>query len=177
MWRTLITRKRFGFGYGESEDPKAGSMATFCALCAQPGINLPADWRLYKNRWVIVIATWKLPTFHFSKNLFMRGFMMDGNFQAEHMKMRNPENDVPLSDGAGFMVSKKPYELHLKSAVERRQVRSISHISAGIFSRFDRGQRVMITARSTTKTSMAAILNPLELGLRHACMGPLCQTL
>ena len=43
--------------------------------------------------------------------------------------MKNPENDVPLSDGAGFMVSKKPYELHLKSAVERRQVRSFSYIS------------------------------------------------
>jgi hypothetical protein len=51
--------------------------------------------------------------------------MMDGNFKAEHMKMRNPENDVPLSNGTGFMVSKKPYELHLKSAVERRQVSSI----------------------------------------------------
>ena len=47
---------------------------------------------------------------------------MDGNFQAKHMRMRNPENDVPLSDGAGFMVSKKPYELHLKSAVKRQQV-------------------------------------------------------
>ena len=47
---------------------------------------------------------------------------MDGNFQAEHMKMRNPENDVPLSDGTGFMVSKKPYESHLKSAAKRQQV-------------------------------------------------------
>jgi hypothetical protein len=150
MWRSLITRKWFGFGYGGSEDPKPGSMAIFCALCAQPGINLPEDWELYENRWVIGIATWNLPTFHFSKNLFMRGFMMDGNFQAEHMKMRNPENDVPLSDGAGFMVSKKPYDLHLKLAVERRQVRSISRILAGICSCFDRGQRVMITAWSTT---------------------------
>ena len=35
----------------------------------------------------------------------MQGFMMDGNFQAEHMKMRNPENDIPLSEGTGFMVS------------------------------------------------------------------------
>jgi hypothetical protein len=60
----------------------------------------------------------------------MRGFIMDGNFQAEHMKMRNPENDVPLSEGTGFMVSRIPYELHLKSAVERRQVRSISGFSA-----------------------------------------------
>ena len=70
----------------------------------------------------IGISTWKLPTVCFSKNLFMRGFMMDGNFQAEHMRMRNPENDVPLSDGAGFMVSKKPYKSHLKLAVERQQV-------------------------------------------------------
>jgi len=73
----------------------------------------------------IDISTWELPTFFFSKNLFMRGFMMDGNFQAEHMKMRNPKNDVPLSDGTGFMVSKKPYKSHLKLAAERRQVSSI----------------------------------------------------
>ena len=52
----------------------------------------------------------------------MWGFMMDGNFKAEHMKMRNPDNDVPLSDGTGFMVSRLPYEAYLKSAVERQQV-------------------------------------------------------
>ena len=95
----------------------------------------------------ICIATWKLPTSCASQNLFMRGFMMDGNFQAEHMRMRNPENDVPLSDGAGFMVSKKPYEAHLKSAVERRQVRPISRISAFVRSCSDRDQRAMITAQ------------------------------
>ena len=74
---------------------------------------------------------------------------MDRNFQAEHMRMRNPENDVPLSDGTGFMVSKEPYKLHLKSAVERHQVRSISCISEGVCSHSDRDQRVMITAQST----------------------------
>jgi hypothetical protein len=93
------------------------------------------------------IATGKPPTFCSSKNLFMRGFMMDGNFQAEHMKMRNPENDIPLSDGAGFMVSKSPYELHLKSAVDGRQVGTISRISAAIYSRSDRDQLATITAR------------------------------
>jgi Kyakuja-Dileera-Zisupton transposase len=60
----------------------------------------------------------------------MRGFMMDGNFKAEHMKMRNPDNDVPLSDGTGFMVSRLPYEAHLKSAVEKRQVSIVSGFSA-----------------------------------------------
>ena len=52
MWRALVTRKRFGFGYGENENPKPGSMAVFCALCAQPGINLPENWREYENRCV-----------------------------------------------------------------------------------------------------------------------------
>jgi hypothetical protein len=77
----------------------------------------------------------------------MRGFMMDGNFQAEHMRMKNPENDVPLSDGTGFMVSKELYKAHLKSAVERRQVNSISRVSAGICSLSDRDQLAMTTAR------------------------------
>ena len=95
----------------------------------------------------ICIATWKLPTSCFSQNLFMQGFMMDGNFQAEHMRMRNPENDVLLSDGAGFMVSKKLYEAHLKLAVERQQVRSISCISAVICSCSDGDQCAMITAQ------------------------------
>jgi len=40
---------------------------------------------------------------------------MDGNFQAEYMRMKNPENNVSLSDGTGFMVSKKLYKSYLKS--------------------------------------------------------------
>ena len=70
---------------------------------------------------------------------------MDGNFQAEHMKMRNPENDVPLSEGTGFMVSRIPYELHLKSALERQQVRSISGFSARTSSPLNRNRHAMIT--------------------------------
>jgi hypothetical protein len=96
---------------------------------------------------LIHIVPWKAPTFGFSKNLFMRGFMMDSNFQAEHMKMRNPENDIPLSDGAGFMVSRKPYESHLKSAVKRQQVCYLFHISACVCSGSTRDQHATITAR------------------------------
>ncbi|KAF8262965.1 hypothetical protein EI94DRAFT_1773065 [Lactarius quietus] len=106
QWRVLISQKKFGFGYSGNEGQKPGLMAVFCALCVQPGINLPENWREYEN----------------SNILLMQGFMMDGNFQAKHMKMRNPENDVPLSKGTGFMVSRKPYELHLQLALERRRV-------------------------------------------------------
>jgi hypothetical protein len=149
QWRALISRKRFGFGYEENEGTKPGSMAVFCALCAQPGINLPNDWKEYENRYVKRhqrrIAAEIL--YFFSKVLFMRGFMMDGNFQAEHMKMRNPENDVPLSNGTGFMVSRVPYELHLRSALERRQVSSIYAIYAVGYSCPKRDPHAMITAQ------------------------------
>jgi len=72
---------------------------------------------------------------------------MDGNFQAEHMRMKNPENDVLLSDGTGFMVSKEPYKSHLKSAVERWQISSISRVSAAIHLLSDRDQLAMTTVQ------------------------------
>ena len=75
---------------------------------------------------------------------------MDGNFQAKHMKMRNPENDMPLSDGTGFMVSIKLYKSHLKLAAKRQQVSFISCISASIRSSSTRGQHAMTTAQLTT---------------------------
>ena len=70
---------------------------------------------------------------------------MDGNFQVEHIRMKNPKNNIPLSNGTGFMVSKELYKLHLKLVVERRQVSSISCVSAGICSLSDRDQLVMTT--------------------------------
>ena len=129
----LTSQKQFGLGYGINEEQKPGSMAVFCALCAQPGINLLENWREYKNRYVNRCLHLLPANIYSSKILFMQGFMMDGNFQAEHMKMRNPENDVPLSKGTGFMVSQKSYELHLQSAFERWQVCSVLVFIQGEF--------------------------------------------
>lgn len=58
----------------------------------------------------------------FSRWVYTRGYAMDGNFSAEHMKMRRPENDVALSDGRQFMVSEKRYKRHLNVAVESKTV-------------------------------------------------------
>lgn len=49
--------------------------------------------------------------------------IMDGNFTAQHRKMKNPEDDVRFADGHGFMVEDAPYREHLKTAFRRRQVR------------------------------------------------------
>ena len=48
--------------------------------------------------------------------------MVDGNFTAQHMKMRKPENDVPLSDGLGYMVANKPYQEHISLAANNEEV-------------------------------------------------------
>lgn len=52
--------------------------------------------------------------------------MADGNFKLEHMKTKHPEEDVWLSDGQMFMTAESPYQAHLATAVEVKQV-SISH--------------------------------------------------
>ena len=41
---------------------------------------------------------------------YTRGFIMDGNFKAEHLHDQNSDNQVLLMDGLGFMVSQNPYK-------------------------------------------------------------------
>jgi hypothetical protein len=48
--------------------------------------------------------------------------VVDGNFTAEHMHMRNPSDDVELTNGTGYFVQRAPYEEHIKEAVEVKQV-------------------------------------------------------
>jgi hypothetical protein len=54
---------------------------------------------------------------------YMCGFMFDGKFTAEQLKMKNPEDDVHLTDGDAFFTTRKPYYDHLKVALEIREVR------------------------------------------------------
>lgn len=48
--------------------------------------------------------------------------MVDGNFTAQHMKMRKPEDDIPLSDGLAYMVANEPYQNHIKQAANNEEV-------------------------------------------------------
>ena len=43
-------------------------------------------------------------------------FVIDGNFTAVHLRQKNPENDVFLSDGTGYMTGRKRYLNHLRAA-------------------------------------------------------------
>ncbi len=54
----------------------------------------------------------------------MGKFMIDGWFKARHLRMKYPEDDVPIADGHGFMVTDAPYQKHLAGAVTHTQVRT-----------------------------------------------------
>ncbi|KAI5987303.1 hypothetical protein EDD15DRAFT_2389608 [Pisolithus albus] len=94
QWRLLKLLKWNGFKQ-TMDRPSQGDLALFCAACPQPGIN---------NIFIIPIS-WK----------FTRTVVMDGNFKAEHMHEKRPDDQVWLMDGRGFMVTHPPYQAYLKA--------------------------------------------------------------
>jgi hypothetical protein len=62
---------------------------------------------------------------------------MDGNFTAEHLKMANPEDDVRLRDGAGFLATDQPYKDHLAVAIEIKEVGPLSEFSRSATERIE----------------------------------------
>ena len=49
----------------------------------------------------------------------MPSVVLDGNFTAQHRRMKRPEDDVPIADGHAFMVRKGPYKAHLAATLKR----------------------------------------------------------
>ncbi|KAH9905103.1 uncharacterized protein B0H18DRAFT_964909 [Fomitopsis serialis] len=103
QWRNLKYRKWHGYGHGRGP-VGPGDLALGCVACPRPGVNLKDGWDREANQWK-----------------YTQSFVMDGNFSAEHLKMRSPKEDVSLADGHGFMVTEEPYKCHLKEAVEVRE--------------------------------------------------------
>jgi hypothetical protein len=56
---------------------------------------------------------------------------IDGNFHADHVKMRRPEDDVGLTNGERYMVEDSRYQKHLAISKEPKQVviRSITYFT------------------------------------------------
>jgi hypothetical protein len=48
--------------------------------------------------------------------------VVDGNFSAEQMKMRNGVDDVPLTDGNGYMCTLQPFLHHISKSVDKKEV-------------------------------------------------------
>jgi hypothetical protein len=111
--RKLEVGKRFGKAYGEPSSP--GNLTIFCPSCPQPGVNLPPDWKELPN-WVT-----------------RRTITVDGNFHADHIKMRRPDLDVMLTNGEGYMVEEEQYKEYLSVAKEPRYVRLFKYFGISLF--------------------------------------------
>ncbi|KAG1720188.1 uncharacterized protein EDB91DRAFT_1031245, partial [Suillus paluster] len=59
--------------------------------------------------------------------LVIQRYVVDGNFTAQHMNMKQPQPDVSLSDGLGYMVTEGEYQAHLSSAKNERSYCSNHH--------------------------------------------------
>ncbi|KAF8437114.1 hypothetical protein L210DRAFT_3505436 [Boletus edulis BED1] len=96
IWRLLKLLKWKGFGH-RNRKPKQGELALFCPSCPQPGINCnPTDEE---------VSSWK----------YTRTLVMDGNFKAEHMHDKRPEDQIWLMDGLAYMVGRSEYQSYLKA--------------------------------------------------------------
>ncbi|KAF8218463.1 hypothetical protein L208DRAFT_1351219, partial [Tricholoma matsutake] len=103
QFQNLKHLKWHGFGHNV-ESPGLGDLAVLCPTCPQVGINLPEDWKNDKEQWVY---TWS--------------FAIDGNFTASHQCQKQPEDDVPLTNGQSFMTESSAYKAHLKIVREFKQ--------------------------------------------------------
>ncbi|KAI6097097.1 hypothetical protein F5141DRAFT_1205735 [Pisolithus sp. B1] len=151
LWRDLKHRKWFGFGHDAGKDPGDGGLALFCPACPQPGLNLPADWKVQYDR-----------------DTVMRQYVIDGNFTAQHMKMNKPELDVALSDGKGYMVSEGPYQNHLQQSLDTKEVRGFKVLEL----RSTCSNHRAINAANINKSNLRSTGIGATACARHGCFVP-----
>jgi hypothetical protein len=130
--RKLEVLKRFGGVYGMPSSN--GNLAIFCPSCPQPGINLPSYWKDLPD-WVT-----------------RRTITVDGNFHADHIKMRRPEMDVMLTNGQGYMIEALGYNEYMNVAKDQPMVGLQVMLSVSILIYLTRGQHVAITELSIVPT-------------------------
>src|SRR6202021_1342954 len=102
--RKLQNQKQFGAVY-EDQSSTPGGLSIFFPSCPQPGINLLPDWTTLPD-WVT-----------------RRTITVDGNFHADHIKMRRPDLDIRLTTGQGFMGEEDRFMEYLAMVKEPNFVR------------------------------------------------------
>ncbi|EGO30700.1 hypothetical protein SERLADRAFT_404756 [Serpula lacrymans var. lacrymans S7.9] len=74
-----------------------------------------------KIRWATNSAfPHKVPKQDPLRQYHLRTFVMDENFNTEHMNSKNPHDDVPLANGTAFLIASQLYMEHLKIAKENK---------------------------------------------------------
>lgn len=119
QWRDLKARLTFGVAFDDDDEggSKLGRLAWFCPACPQPGVNLPPNWQEDPVQQVNYVLHFYQAD-NVSRWVYQKTLILDGNFTADHMKMKKPQDDVAFTDGEGYMVQDAPYRQHLKETLE-----------------------------------------------------------
>ncbi|KIJ58337.1 hypothetical protein HYDPIDRAFT_102895, partial [Hydnomerulius pinastri MD-312] len=144
LWRYLTNLKRSGMGHDQERPPQPGDLALFCPACPQPSINLPEDWQQKYPGWLAKLR-----------------YVVDGNFSAQHMNMKCPEDDVLITDGRGYMVKVDPYSDHILRSVESKEKSSCSNHRA-------------VNAANASRANLRATGIGATACARHGCFVPHC---
>ncbi|KAG1823310.1 hypothetical protein EV424DRAFT_1472051 [Suillus variegatus] len=116
QWRQLKLLKWNSFAH-ERRLPHPGELALFCPTCPQPGINAPQPAERDSNN-----LEW----------IYARSLVMDGNFKAEHLHPTRLEDEVWLTDGRCFMVTREQYKMHLAGAKENAHIHNTDGLSQAL---------------------------------------------
>ncbi|KAJ7453372.1 hypothetical protein B0H11DRAFT_1741449 [Mycena galericulata] len=106
QWRNLTALKRAGVLHTQNRGRCAGDLALFCVTCPQPGKNVSIDEVKASS----------------DPKLYRPQIVVDGNFKLDNLKMRNPGDDVRLSDGEMFCVGSIQYDEHRSNCNNHRAV-------------------------------------------------------
>ncbi|KAF8834188.1 hypothetical protein BDN67DRAFT_992716 [Paxillus ammoniavirescens] len=113
QWRYLQNKLAFRFAHNSTVEVKDGDLAYFCPACPQPGVNLSEDWTEDLG------GAWK----------YSRSFVMDGNFSAKHMKLKN-NDDFDLTGGSGYFTALLRYRAHLQIANDKQPHKAVNQVHA-----------------------------------------------
>ena len=62
-----------------------------------------------------------------NRNEIMRSVVVDGNFKADHVRQKQPEDDVWLTSGEGIYAERTRYLEHLALAKETKEASPYAH--------------------------------------------------
>ncbi|KAK6988503.1 hypothetical protein R3P38DRAFT_3332031 [Favolaschia claudopus] len=105
QFRNLKNMLRGGLAHEPDRTRAPGDLAMFCVMCPQIRKNVSLEEYEKAD----------------DRTLYGPQVVTDGNFKLDNLKMRNPQDDVRLSDGQMFCVKSAPYEDHLRITPQRKQ--------------------------------------------------------
>ncbi|KAJ7315610.1 hypothetical protein DFH08DRAFT_715438 [Mycena albidolilacea] len=107
QYQNLQNLIRAGLAHDQNRARTPGDLGLFCVTFPQIGKNVTsAEFDASSDPYV---------------KLYWPQVVTDGNFKLDNLKMRNPNDDVRLSDGEMFCVRSVLYEEHLRITLERKQ--------------------------------------------------------